>query len=305
VSAVRAVRDQRDQRDRRPRGLRARGRDGRIRRMATPPKTDSIERDLHFAISAAREAGRRALTLRDTGRWQDKMLADIGDQACDGFLRGLLEGRYPEDGVLSEETADSPARLEHSRAWIVDPLDGTREYSELREDWAVHVALTFDGECALAAVALPAIDQVLWGIALPGLESAGLEGPGTLVRGESDGPAVQRLVCSRSHTPPWIERFGQALGEIELLPSGSAGYKAARLLRGEADVYVHKVGLKEWDTCAPETVARALGWTVCKLRGEEHRYNQPDPKNHELVICRPALRDRVLAALESSGALED
>ena len=272
--------------------------------MSTQPTPESVERDLQFAIFAAREAGRRVMGLRAAERWEGKMLADIGDQAADGFLRGLLEGRCPEDGVLSEETKDSPARLEKSRTWIVDPLDGTKEFSQLREDWAVHVALTIDGACALAAVALPAVDQVLWGVALPGLQRAGIEGPGELCTGDSDAPATQRLVVSRSHTPEWVQRFGDELGQSELLPTGSAGYKTSRILRGEADIYVHKIGLKEWDTCAPETVARALGWTVCKLRGDEHRYNQPDPKNHELVICRPAWRDRVLEAVARSGALE-
>jgi 3'(2'), 5'-bisphosphate nucleotidase len=110
---------------------------------------------------------------------------------------------------------------------------------------------------------------------------------------------------SRSHTPPWVGRFCDRVGAAPPIPSGSAGFKTAMLLLGEADVYVHKKGLKEWDTCAPETVARALGWTVCKLRGEEHRYNRPDPRNHELVVCRPAWRERVLEAVARSGALDE
>ena len=266
---------------------------------------DWIERDLQLAIQAAREAGRRVQDLRRSGRWKDEsMLADIGDQAADGYLRGLLEGRCPEDGVLSEETADSAARLSKSRVWIVDPLDGTKEYSQLRDDWAVHVALCIDGKCALAAVALPASDQVMWGVALDGQCRAGVIGGGTLQSGDSAQPAAPRMVVSRSHTPEWISKFAKILGVGEQQPVGSVGYKVSRLLFGSADVYVHKKGLKEWDTCAPETIARGLGWNVCKLRGEEHRYNLPDPKNHELVICRPKERDRVLAALAQSGALE-
>ena len=264
-----------------------------------------IDRDLALAIHAAREAGRRVQDLRLTGRWKDEsMRADIGDQAADGYLRGLLEGRCPDDGVLSEETADSAARLSKSRVWIVDPLDGTKEYSQMRDDWAVHVALCIDGACALAAVALPATDQVLWGVALEGQQRAGVEGGGSLQRGDRVQPAAPRMVVSRSHTPEWIAKFAQILGVAEQQPVGSVGYKAARLFFGGADVYVHKKGLKEWDTCAPETVARALGWSVCKLRGDAHRYNLPDPKNHELVICRPKEKARVLAALAQSGALE-
>jgi 3'(2'), 5'-bisphosphate nucleotidase len=272
--------------------------------MHTDTPLVDIERDCAFAIAAARAAGERVMALRASGRWQGAVLADIGDQAADGWLQGLIRGRYPDDGLLSEETADSPERLSRSRCWIVDPLDGTREFSELREDWAVHVALTIDGRCALGAVALPASGRLLWGVAIAGRERAGLDGEGTLLRGDVPGPVTPRVVVSRSHTPDWVGRFCQGLGAEPPVPCGSAGYKTVRLLLGDADVYVHKIGLKEWDTCAPETVARALGWTVCRLRGDEHRYNQPDPRNHEFVVCRPAWKDRVLAALARSGALE-
>jgi 3'(2'), 5'-bisphosphate nucleotidase len=102
-----------------------------------------------------------------------------------------------------------------------------------------------------------------------------------------------------------MQRFADGMGKAELVPCGSVGFKVSMLLFGKADIYVHKIGLKEWDTCAPETIARSLGWSVCKLRGEEHRYNRPDPKNHEFVVCRPAWRERVIAALAESGALED
>ncbi len=263
-----------------------------------------VERDLAFAIDAARIAGQRALALRSTGRWKGEMLADIGDQAADGFLQGIIRGRYPDDGLLSEETADSKARLAKARAWIVDPLDGTKEFSEVRHDFAVHVALTIDGRCALGAVALPVLEQVLWAVCLPGFERVGSEGGGALVRGDSIAPATPKMVVSRSHTPEWTARFAAAIGVKEQVPLGSVGFKVSRLFSGEADVYVHKKGLKEWDTCAPEVIGRALGWTVCKLRGEEHRYNQADPKNHELVVCRPSWKSRVIEALASSGALE-
>lgn len=264
-----------------------------------------IERELVFACAAARAAGERVLALRNSGRWSGDTLADIGDQAADGLLQGLIRGRYPDDGLLSEETVDSPERLAKRRCWIVDPLDGTREFRDLREDWAVHVALVFDGRCALAAMALPSLGCVLWGVALPGRERAGIQGATRpLARGDSQAPESPRIVVSRSHTPDWVGRFGEEIGAAPPIPCGSAGFKVAKLLLGEADIYVHKKGLKEWDTCAPEVVARSLGWTVCKLRGEEHRYNQADPKNHELVVCRPAHRERVLSAVRTSGALE-
>lgn len=274
--------------------------------MTAPLDPAALQNDLDFAIAAAARAGCILQELRNAERWEDKILGDVGDQAADGFLQGFLAGRYPADGVLSEETADSPERLDQERAWIVDPLDGTKEYRTLREDWGVHVALTIANRCALGAVALPGRDAILWGVSVPGMERAGIEGAGELVRGDSPSPeAGLRVVHSRSHTPPWVETFSELVGAQSAEGWGSAGYKVGKLLLGEADVYVHKVGLKEWDTCAPETVARALGWHVCKLRGEEHAYNQPNPKNHELVVCRPADADRVIAALAESGALED
>ncbi len=272
--------------------------------MASALDSQTIERDLAFASAAARQAGERCLGLRGLGKWEGKMMADIGDQAADGLLQGLFQGAYPEDGILSEETVDTPDRLPKERVWILDPLDGTKEYSQDREDWAVHVALTVGGRCALGAVALPSIGEVLWGVCQPGAERGGATKGGDLVRGDSPQPAAPKVIVSRSHTPPWVENFAKDMG-AELMPCGSAGFKASRLLVGEADIYVHKIGLKEWDTCAPETVARALGWHVCKLRGEEHVYNQRDPKNHELVICRPAIKDQVMAAIADCGALED
>jgi 3'(2'), 5'-bisphosphate nucleotidase len=274
--------------------------------MAQGPSEAEIERDLEFAIQAAGAAGQRAMALRASKRWEGDQLADVGDQACDGYLQGLLRGRCPEDGVLSEETADSPSRLARERCWIVDPLDGTREYSQGRHDWAVHVALTLGGRTGLAAVGLPTQGLVLWGVSIAGRERGGVRGEGALelARGDSQSPQRLRVAVSRSHTPDWTPRFAEQLGGAESVPAGSAGYKVMLLLLGKADVYVHKRGLKEWDTCAPETVARALGWTVCRLRGEEHRYNQRDYRNHELVVCRPAQRERVLAALAGSGALD-
>ena len=266
----------------------------------------TIERDLAFAIAAARDAGDRGLALRALERWEGKTLGDVCDQACDGLLHGLLAGRYPDDGVLSEETVDTPERLSKSRVWIVDPLDGTKEYAQLRDDWAVHVALTVDGRCVLGAVALPSQGKVLYGVAAEGAERAGFEGEhaGDLVSGSSPQDGRPRIAVSRSHKPEWVDRFAAAM-EGDLVPAGSAGHKAGLLLTGEADMYVHKIGLKEWDTCAPEAIARSLGWHVCRLDGTEHAYNQTDPRNHELVMCRPAARDAVLAALTASGALED
>lgn len=261
-----------------------------------------LRSDVEFAVFAARAAGQRAMTLRATGRWTDQVLADVGDQAADGFLQGLVRGRHPDDGILSEETADTSERLARSRVWIIDPLDGTREFSQLRSDFAVHVALVVEGAPRLAAVALPAQGRVIWGVCAPGRECAGLEGPGRLSTGMEPTAERMRIAVSRSHTPSWMPRFS-ALLRADLVPSGSVGNKVALLLLGEADVYAHRRGLKEWDTCAPEIVARALGWSVSRLRGEGHRYNQPVPNVEDFLCCRPVDRARVSTALREAEVI--
>lgn len=275
--------------------------------MMHPPEiADRLAEDLRFAIHAARTAGERALHLLGTGRWSDETLGDVVDHACDGLLQGLIGGRYPEDGLLSEETKDSPRRLSKDRTWIVDPLDGTKELRAGLQDWGVHVALTEGGRCVLGAVALPAQDRLLWGVTQPGMESAGLEGTGDWLRGDRERPAGRplRMAVSRSHTPPWVERLGEELG-AELLPAGSVGHKVGLMVTGEADLYAHRVGLKEWDTAAPECVARAMGWHVSRLDGSPQAYNQPDPRNGELLVCRPAARERILTALQRCGVFEE
>ncbi|HIG86579.1 MAG TPA: 3'(2'),5'-bisphosphate nucleotidase CysQ [Planctomycetes bacterium] len=265
------------------------------------------ETDLAFALLAATKAGERLDRLRQCGRWEGKIMGDVGDQAADGYLQGLILGRYPEDGLLSEETISDTDRTTCSRAWIVDPLDGTKEYSAGRHDWAVHVALAIDGQPVLGAVSLPTQGRLLWGVCAPGEERSGLEGTardeGVVLRHGSDSSAERlRVAVSRSHTPEWVERFAEEMN-ADLIPAGSVGNKVCMLLTGEADLYVHQIGLKEWDTCAPECIARSLGWHVSKLRGEAHLYNREDPHNHELVVCPPALQGQVLAAIAVSGAL--
>jgi 3'(2'), 5'-bisphosphate nucleotidase len=260
-----------------------------------------LERDLEFAIEAAELAGARALALRASGRWKESnQLADVADHAADGLLQGFVRGRFPHDGILSEETADSQRRLSIARTWIIDPLDGTREYSQLREDWAVHVGLAVGGRCRLGALALPARGKVLWGVCEAEVRVHGMKGTGALVSGDSPAPARPRIAVSRSHTPSWMPRFAEILG-ADLVHSGSVGNKVGMLLLGEADLYAHRRGLNQWDTCAPECVARALGWSVSHLDGSEIAYNVASPHVDQFLVCRPAARERVLAALREAG----
>lgn len=271
----------------------------------TAPTAADIQSRAAFAARIADEAGRRLFALRASGRWTDaKILGDVGDQAADGYLQGYLRGRYPDDGILSEETADSTERQEPRFTWIVDPLDGTKEYRTDRHDWAVHVGLCLDGAPLLGAVALPAIGRVVTAVCAAGHERIDIQGT------DGDWPTAVapphtgklRAVVSRSHTPEWIQRFDAAMGGLELVPCGSVGFKTSMLLFGRADVYVHKTGLKEWDTCAPEVIARAAGFAVARLDGSTQRYNQPNPRNDEILVCRPEVLPQVLACVKTALA---
>jgi len=190
--------------------------------------------------------------------------------------------------VLSEEGVDDAARLSASRVWIVDPLDGTREFGEEgRTDWAVHVALAIEGRIEAAAVALPAR-----GLTLTASPPATLAAP-------YGGPP--RVVVSRTRPPAIAELLAERLGG-ELVALGSAGAKAMAVVLGEVDVYAHSGGQYEWDSAAPVGVAGAAGLHVSRLDGEHLEYNRPEPYLPDLLICRPELRDAVLAVTQSQPA---
>ena len=187
--------------------------------------------------------------------------------------------------MLSEEALDDPSRLDSRRVWVVDPLDGTREFSESgRSDWAVHVALVVGERAVAGAVALPALGLTLSTLRPPRLPAA------------RSGPP--RLVVSRSRPPAQADAVAAALG-AQTVPLGSAGAKAMAVVRGDADIYVHAGGQYEWDSCAPVAVAAAAGCAVSRLDGSALRYNQPDPYLPDLIVCRPELRGAVLSALAS------
>ena len=237
--------------------------------------------DAEFAHFLAEEAGRILLILQQTSGLTGKDLGAEGDRVANDFLMGMLRMRRRDDAILCEEEKDSPDRLSSSRVWIIDPLDGTREYGECRSDWAVHVGLAVDGEASLGAVALPGL-----GITLSPLTPMLLQ------------PANQPLKMLVSRTRPAAEavQVAERLG-AELLPMGSAGAKAMAVVRGEADIYLHTGGQYEWDNCAPVAVAQAAGLHVSRIDGSPMRYNGPDPYLPDLLICRKELAEPVFAAL--------
>ena len=238
------------------------------------------EDDHALAVRAATEVGRLLLRLRASR--DDGALGDRGDAAAHAALVELLAAARPADPVLSEEGDDDESRLKSERVWIVDPLDGTREYGEPgRVDWAVHVALVVGGDPVAGAVALPALDTTL-GTAFPPPPPAAREGR-------------LRVVVSRTRPPPAATRVAEAL-DADLVPLGSAGAKTMAVVQGQADAYVHAGGQSEWDSAAPVAGARAAGLHVSRIDGSELAYNQPDPWLPDFLGCRAELADRVLAA---------
>jgi 3'(2'), 5'-bisphosphate nucleotidase len=209
-----------------------------------------------------------------------------GDVAAHDFLTASIRSAYPDDSILSEEAIDDPRRLSSRRVWIIDPLDGTREYAEGRADWAVHVALSVDGVPGACAVALPALDRVMSTAHIPLLPD---RDPGQL-----------RIAVSRTRPPAIAELVAERLG-AELVPMGSAGFKAMAVLTGAVDAYVHAGGQYEWDSAAPVGVALAHGLHASRIDGSTLVYNRPDPLLPDLLICRPELAGELLAALASES----
>ena len=259
---------------------------------STPPAEAATD-DHVLATWLAEEAGRRLLDVRGQGL-EGRELKDAGDVAAHDLLMALLAEHRPDDAVLSEEGADDKARLEADAVWIIDPLDGTREFSEPpRDDWAVHVALwertpdgIHDGELTAGAVAQPALGETF------------NTGQPPVVAPRKPGPP--RIAVSRSRPPAFVHALAEELG-AELVPMGSAGVKVMSVVRDLTDAYVHAGGQYEWDSAAPVVVADAAGLFTSRIDGSPLVYNQDSVYLPDLVVCRPELADRILDFIKEHG----
>jgi 3'(2'), 5'-bisphosphate nucleotidase len=269
----------------------------------TPPVIDAA-----FARWLTDRAGQLLLQVREEmGHGDGEALKAAGDKAAHHLLRAELARWRPADAVLSEEDDNSrtawqdgeqasvrPERLGAARVWIIDPLDGTREFSEPgRTDWAVHVAL-WTADCnspsclAAGAVAMPAQHRTLATDHPPAY-------PPLPLTAATGGPI--RIAASRTRPPAFVTALAEEIG-AELVPMGSAGVKIAAVINGEADAYVHAGGQYEWDSAAPVAVALATGLHASRIDGSALKYNEADPKLPDLVVCRKDLAPRLLAALQ-------
>jgi 3'(2'), 5'-bisphosphate nucleotidase len=232
----------------------------------------------------ASHAGKLLLELQRAGPADTKTLGKAGDRIANRFLMDALHTHRPDDAILSEEEADSSARLAVKRVWIIDPLDGTREYGEARSDWAVHVALAIDGIATIGAVALPGLGLTF---------TSGK--PVTLLPSHSP----LKMLVSRTRPAAEAIAVAKALG-AELLPMGSAGAKAMAILRGEADIYLHSGGQYEWDNCAPVAVAQAAGLHCSRINGAPLVYNISNPYLPDLLICKKEIATQILSLISSA-----
>ena len=251
-----------------------------------PAPSPTGESDGDLAVRLAVEAGHRLVAMRaemfssGAGSWE---VMDTGDAIGHAFIAEQLRRHRPDDAVLDEEAAEDPRRFTADRVWIIDPLDGTREFGEAgRHDWAVHVALWGGSDFVAGAVSLPALDLVFATDPAPQLP------PMERVR--------PRLITSRYRAPYAAVIVANAL-ECDAVRLGSAGAKAMAVVMGEADIYLHDGGMYQWDSAAPAAVALAAGLHVSRVDGSPIVYNDRDPWLPDLLICRPHLADRVLAAL--------
>jgi len=252
---------------------------------AMTPDPTSLN-DHHLAAWLADRAGERLLEVRTEGL-EGRELKDAGDRAAHELLMELLAQLRPGDAVLSEEGKDDPIRLTSDRVWIVDPLDGTREFSEPpRDDWAVHVALWERGELVAGAVAQPALGETFSTAAPPSVP------PRTSAR--------PRIAVSRTRPPAFVEALARVL-DAELVPMGSAGVKVISVTRDVTDAYVHAGGQYEWDNAAPVAVARAAGLFCSRVDGSELVYNQENVSLPDLIVCRPELAEPILAFIREHG----
>lgn len=235
--------------------------------------------DAELAAHLAKIAGNILIEVRDSGMFTGKALGKAGDQTANQFLVSALREQRPDDGLLSEESRDTDERLSKDRVWIVDPVDGTREFGEARTDWAVHVALCVNGRPETGAVALPGLGIVLRSdapIALPAL------------------PQRPRMVVSRTRPAAEAVAVSETIG-AELIGMGSAGAKSMAVVRGEAEIYLHTGGQYEWDSAAPAAVALAHGLHASRIDGSPLVYNNADTYMPDLLICRAEWAEQVLA----------
>jgi len=255
---------------------------------------DFYERELNVALQLAREAGAclleyygKALRVEHKTDGVEEEPVTQADRAANELIVKRLREEFPNDGILAEESVDTPARLEKKRVWIVDPLDGTNGFIARNGDFAVQIGLSCAGESVLGVVYQPLPDVLQWAVRGRGawIERAGFETVTARVSEESD-IEVMRLAASRTHRSPRMDRVVSALGVREEVRRGSVGVKVGLIVERQCDLYVHLSGrTKQWDTCAPEIILTEAGGRFTDLFGNPLKYNALDLQNRNGIVA--------------------
>jgi 3'(2'), 5'-bisphosphate nucleotidase len=268
----------------------------------TQPMRIMLEEELETAAALARLAGRAVMPMFGAVVAEEKAAGSpvtAADRLANRIIVSGLQARFPDDAILSEESVDSADRLSRARVWVIDPLDGTREFMAGIGEFAVMIGLAVAGRAVLGVVYCPADDVLYLGV--PGAGAWTEQGGRRPLRAHPMPGRTPRLVGSRSHPDARLQRIREELGVTSVRPAGSVGVKCALVARGEGDLYVHPVPyLKEWDTCAPEAVLRAAGGDVTDCHGQRLRYNKPDPiQPAGIVAAAPGLLVAVIATVRA------
>jgi 3'(2'), 5'-bisphosphate nucleotidase len=257
--------------------------------------------ELTVAEAAARAGGAAAMEYYGTARSvakADESPVTAADHAANDVILARLREAFPADAILSEEKRDDLSRVDSERVWVVDPLDGTKEFLARNGEFSIMIGLAVGGRAVLGVVYLPDGDVLYTAAEGAGAWAVRGDARNRLEVEEAD-PESLRLVGSRSHPDPLLTRMQHALGITDVEPCGSVGVKCSRIAEGRRDLYVHPVPyLKEWDTCAPEVMVREAGGSVTDCRGEPLRYNKRDPRQpHGILACGGGVAERVLGVV--------
>ena len=258
--------------------------------------------EIATAIRAAREAGATALAMQgavsETSK-SDGSPVTQGDLAADAIIRHHLSLAFPADAILSEEYPDSSARLSCPRLWIVDPIDGTKDYLAGAAEWAVQVALAIDGRLVLGVLDLPGEGLCLVGVPGAGAWLLDADGERPLIL---DHTASDVLITSESkRNRDAVTRIRAALPEFTSLHATSVGVKVWRIIAGIAGLYIHPRSIAEWDAAAPAAVLAAAGGTATDLAGQTLVFNTPSGRCEGLVFSKRNDHPTVVTRLRNAG----
>ncbi|MGZ3425544.1 MAG: 3'(2'),5'-bisphosphate nucleotidase CysQ family protein [Polyangia bacterium] len=274
-----------------------------------------LRRELDLAIDLARRAGQQIRALHGSGIAVDTKDDDSpvtqADREANALIVTALVSAFPGDGILSEELPDDGSRMVRPRVWMVDPLDGTKDFIRGRDGFAVMIGLLDGARPALGVVYQPIGDKLYFATRGDGaFVQRGDDAAARIHTSDVREPSQIRMVASKSHRTETIDRVRAELGISDELNVGSVGLKLGLIAEGVRDLYVNPAGhSKLWDACGPEAILVEAGGRLSDLRGEHIDYRGAELGNTRgLIASNGVLHDEVvrrLATLFPGGATRE